>query len=108
MAEIDRCFIKLCLYWLIYFWQLLYLRIKENFIIFDFLITPISVSSKKDIIGDWCSRVPDSTVVEEIIPDMQFSVFVSYVEIYNNYIYDLLDEAPIDPKKTKYAFFDSL
>lgn len=53
-------------------------------------------------IGDWCSKVSDSTVLQELIPDMAFAVFVSYVEIYNNYIYDLLDDTPIDPKKPKY------
>lgn len=57
--------------------------------------------NKKDVIGDWSSRVPDKSVVEEILPDVNFSVFISYVEIYNNYIYDLLDDTPIDPKKTK-------
>lgn len=61
----------------------------------------VKSKNKKDTIGDWCSRIPDSTIVEEIIPDMNFSVFVSYVEIYNNYIYDLLDDTPIDPKRTK-------
>ncbi|XP_048887510.1 kinesin-like protein KIF23 isoform X5 [Brienomyrus brachyistius] len=33
--------------------------------------------------------------------DSSYSVFVSYVEIYNNYIYDLLEEVPIDPIKPK-------
>ena len=28
--------------------------------------------------------------------DMQYAVFVSYVEIYNNYIYDLLDTPKMD------------
>ncbi|CDQ86307.1 unnamed protein product [Oncorhynchus mykiss] len=31
--------------------------------------------------------------------DSSYSVFVSYIEIYNNYIYDLLEEAPYDPIK---------
>ncbi|XP_042600009.1 kinesin-like protein KIF23 isoform X2 [Cyprinus carpio] len=33
--------------------------------------------------------------------DSSYSVFVSYIEIYNNYIYDLLEETPIDPIKPK-------
>uniref|UniRef100_A0A8C8JXQ3 Kinesin-like protein n=1 Tax=Oncorhynchus tshawytscha TaxID=74940 RepID=A0A8C8JXQ3_ONCTS len=33
--------------------------------------------------------------------DSSYSVFVSYIEIYNNYIYDLLEEAPYDPIKPK-------
>lgn len=35
--------------------------------------------------------------------DSSYSVFVSYIEIYNNYIYDLLEETPFDPIKPKYA-----
>ncbi|XP_051580679.1 kinesin-like protein KIF23 isoform X1 [Myxocyprinus asiaticus] len=31
--------------------------------------------------------------------DSSYSVFVSYIEIYNNYIYDLLEETPFDPIK---------
>ncbi|XP_030621176.1 kinesin-like protein KIF23 [Chanos chanos] len=34
--------------------------------------------------------------------DSSYSVFVSYIEIYNNYIYDLLEEAPFDPIKPKW------
>uniref|UniRef100_A0A672SPW1 Kinesin-like protein n=1 Tax=Sinocyclocheilus grahami TaxID=75366 RepID=A0A672SPW1_SINGR len=33
--------------------------------------------------------------------DSSYSVFVSYIEIYNNYIYDLLEETPIDLIKPK-------
>ncbi|XP_059362513.1 kinesin-like protein KIF23 isoform X2 [Carassius carassius] len=33
--------------------------------------------------------------------DTSYSVFVSYIEIYNNYIYDLLEETHIDPIKPK-------
>ncbi|XP_059421015.1 kinesin-like protein KIF23 isoform X5 [Carassius carassius] len=33
--------------------------------------------------------------------DSSYSVFVSYIEIYNNYIYDLLEETPFDPIKPK-------
>ncbi|XP_058502034.1 kinesin-like protein KIF23 isoform X1 [Solea solea] len=34
--------------------------------------------------------------------DSSYSVFVSYIEIYNNYIYDLLEEAPEDVIKPKW------
>ena len=30
--------------------------------------------------------------VEDVDQDCRYAVFVSYVEIYNNYVYDLLDE----------------
>ncbi|XP_065063889.1 kinesin-like protein KIF23 isoform X2 [Rhopilema esculentum] len=36
-------------------------------------------------------RVPDSTTLP-IDDDRNYAVFISYVEIYNNFIYDLLDE----------------
>jgi len=32
----------------------------------------------------------------DVDEDYNYSVFVSYVEIYNNYIYDLLEELPYD------------
>lgn len=38
---------------------------------------------------------------EGVDEDSCYSVFVSYIEIYNNYIYDLLEEAPIDPIRHK-------
>nr|CAB3259096.1 kinesin-like protein KIF23 [Phallusia mammillata] len=34
---------------------------------------------------------------ENINPDCRYAVFVSYVEIYNDYIYDLLGEVQLDP-----------
>ncbi|KAH0620126.1 hypothetical protein JD844_014751, partial [Phrynosoma platyrhinos] len=46
-------------------------------------------------------NVQDNCKVDEVDEDNVYSVFVSYIEIYNNYIYDLLDEAPIDPTKPK-------
>uniref|UniRef100_A0A7M4DXK4 Kinesin-like protein KIF23 n=2 Tax=Crocodylus porosus TaxID=8502 RepID=A0A7M4DXK4_CROPO len=46
-------------------------------------------------------NVQDHCKVEEVDEDSVYSVFVSYVEIYNNYIYDLLEEIPYDPIKPK-------
>ncbi|KAJ7311184.1 hypothetical protein JRQ81_006792 [Phrynocephalus forsythii] len=46
-------------------------------------------------------NLEDNCKVDEIEEDNVYSVFVSYVEIYNNYIYDLLDETPFDPTKPK-------
>nr|XP_033776322.1 kinesin-like protein KIF23 isoform X8 [Geotrypetes seraphini] len=39
---------------------------------------------------------------EEVDEDSVYSVFVSYIEIYNNYTYDLLEEIPFDPIKPKW------
>nr|XP_046249058.1 kinesin-like protein KIF23 isoform X2 [Scatophagus argus] len=38
---------------------------------------------------------------ENVDEDCCYSVFVSYIEVYNNYIYDLLEDAPFDPIKPK-------
>ncbi|KAM9816942.1 kinesin-like protein KIF23 [Neosynchiropus ocellatus] len=38
---------------------------------------------------------------ENVDEDTCYSVFVSYVEIYNNYIYDLLHESPVDPVRAR-------
>lgn len=42
-------------------------------------------------------RTSDPTRVDDIDDGNIFSVFVSYVEIYNNYVYDLLEDVPHDP-----------
>ena len=36
----------------------------------------------------------DPTVVDTVEDDNNYAVFVSYIEIYNNYVYDLLEELP--------------
>uniref|UniRef100_A0A3P8PZ94 Kinesin-like protein n=1 Tax=Astatotilapia calliptera TaxID=8154 RepID=A0A3P8PZ94_ASTCA len=38
---------------------------------------------------------------ENVDEDGCYGVFVSYIEIYNNYIYDLLEDAPYDPIRPK-------
>ncbi|NXU75432.1 KIF23 protein, partial [Oreotrochilus melanogaster] len=47
-------------------------------------------------------NVQDHCKVEEVDEDNVYSVFVSYIEIYNNYIYDLLEEVPFEPIKPKW------
>ncbi|XP_044210445.1 kinesin-like protein KIF23 isoform X5 [Thunnus albacares] len=39
---------------------------------------------------------------ENVDDDCCYSVFVSYIEVYNNYIYDLLEDAPFDPIRPKW------
>ena len=46
-------------------------------------------------------RPEEACRAEGVDEDSSYSVFVSYIEIYNNYIYDLLEEAPVDPLKAK-------
>ncbi|XP_073509589.1 kinesin-like protein KIF23 isoform X6 [Phyllobates terribilis] len=47
-------------------------------------------------------NIEDGCKVAEVDEDSVYSTFVSYIEIYNNYIYDLLEEVPIDPIKPKW------
>nr|XP_060630012.1 kinesin-like protein KIF23 isoform X2 [Anolis sagrei ordinatus] len=66
-------------------------------------------SSKRQIdpeIADMIN-VQDNCKAGEIDEDNVYSVFVSYIEIYNNYIYDLLDETLIDPTKPKWNTCDT-
>uniref|UniRef100_A0A1B6F0N8 Kinesin-like protein n=1 Tax=Cuerna arida TaxID=1464854 RepID=A0A1B6F0N8_9HEMI len=42
--------------------------------------------------SDWLNRVPEETKIEDIDEDNMYAVFVTYVEIYNNCVYDLLDD----------------
>ncbi|XP_037092090.1 kinesin-like protein KIF23 [Pollicipes pollicipes] len=47
------------------------------------------------------TRVPEISQVSGLDEDNAYAVFVSYVEIYNNYVYDLLEEvAPENMKKS--------
>lgn len=39
----------------------------------------------------------ETTKLSNVEEDNQYAVFISYVEIYNNYIYDLLEELQFDP-----------
>lgn len=46
---------------------------------------------------DYSQRDRDPSKVLDIDEDSNYAVFVSFIEIYNNYIYDLLEELPYDP-----------
>ena len=43
------------------------------------------------------SRITDQSLVQGIVEDNSYSVFISYFEIYNNYMYDLLDDTSDTP-----------
>ncbi|XP_067827430.1 kinesin-like protein KIF23 isoform X8 [Heptranchias perlo] len=45
--------------------------------------------------------VPEHCKADGVDEDSVYSLFVSYIEIYNNYLYDLLEELPPDPIKPK-------
>ncbi|XP_045129221.1 kinesin-like protein KIF23 isoform X1 [Portunus trituberculatus] len=43
---------------------------------------------------DNSQRIPDTSRIDSMDEDNVYSVFVSYIEIYNNYLYDLLEDLP--------------
>ncbi|NXJ83046.1 KIF23 protein, partial [Trogon melanurus] len=70
----------------------------------DAVPVPKTPSAKRQIDPEFADmiNVQDHCKVEEVDEDNVYSVFVSYIEIYNNYIYDLLEEAPFEPIKPKW------
>ncbi|ELW67917.1 Kinesin-like protein KIF23 [Tupaia chinensis] len=64
---------------------------------------PKTLSSKQQVDPEFAViiNIQEFCKAEEIDEDGVYGVFVSYVEIYNNYIYDLLEEVPFDPIKPK-------
>ncbi|XP_045386672.1 kinesin-like protein KIF23 isoform X5 [Lemur catta] len=64
---------------------------------------PKTPSSKRQIDPEFADMitVQEFCKAEEVDEDSVYGVFVSYIEIYNNYIYDLLEEVPFDPIKPK-------
>lgn len=46
-------------------------------------------------------KLEEAYKTDDVDEDSSYSVFVSYIEIYNNYIYDLLEETQEDAIKPK-------
>ncbi|XP_026711776.1 kinesin-like protein KIF23 [Athene cunicularia] len=69
----------------------------------DAMPVPKTPSGKRQVDPEFADMInmQDHCKVEEVDEDNVYSVFVSYIEIYNNYIYDLLEEAPFEPIKPK-------
>ncbi|XP_029910080.1 kinesin-like protein KIF23 isoform X1 [Myripristis murdjan] len=63
--------------------------------------TPSSKQKPEPEFGDMI-KPEEACKADGVDEDSSYSVFVSYIEIYNNYIYDLLEEAPYDPIKPKW------
>ncbi|XP_072551203.1 kinesin-like protein KIF23 isoform X1 [Salminus brasiliensis] len=65
---------------------------------------PKTPSSRQKVDPEFADMISpeDACKSEGVDEDSSYSVFVSYIEIYNNYIYDLLEEAPFDPIKPKW------
>ncbi|XP_038002836.1 kinesin-like protein KIF23 isoform X1 [Motacilla alba alba] len=68
------------------------------------LPTPKTPAGKRQLDPEFADMiaVQDRCRAEEVDEDNVYGVFVSYIEIYNNYIYDLLEEAPCDSIKPKW------
>ncbi|XP_030354084.1 kinesin-like protein KIF23 isoform X6 [Strigops habroptila] len=69
----------------------------------DAMPIPKTPSGKRQIDPEFADmiNVQDHCKAEEVDEDNVYGVFVSYIEIYNNYIYDLLEETPFEPIKPK-------
>ncbi|NWX92773.1 KIF23 protein, partial [Nothoprocta pentlandii] len=70
----------------------------------DAMPVPKTPSGKRQIDPEFADmiNVQDHCKAEEVDEENVYSVFVSYIEIYNNYIYDLLEESPFDTIKPKW------
>ncbi|XP_074248840.1 kinesin-like protein KIF23 isoform X4 [Saimiri boliviensis] len=68
------------------------------------MLNPKTPSSKRQVDPEFADMitVKEFCKAEEVDEDSVYGVFVSYIEIYNNYIYDLLEEVPFDPIKPKW------
>lgn len=64
---------------------------------------PKTPSSKRQADPEFADmiNVQEFCKAEEVDEDSVYGVFVSYIEIYNNYLYDLLEEVQFDPIKPK-------
>ena len=54
-------------------------------------------SDSEENLWNGSPRLHDTTAVSDAEEDNNYAVFVSYVQIYNNYIYDLLEDLSFDP-----------
>ncbi|XP_029420894.1 kinesin-like protein KIF23 isoform X5 [Nannospalax galili] len=65
---------------------------------------PKTPSSKRQVDPEFADmiNVQEFCKAEEVDEDSVYGIFVSYIEIYNNYIYDLLEEVQFDPIKPKW------
>ncbi|XP_034039004.1 kinesin-like protein KIF23 [Thalassophryne amazonica] len=62
--------------------------------------TPLARHKADPVFADMISA-EEVCQAETVDEDCCYSVFVSYIEIYNNYIYDLLEDAPFDSTRPK-------
>ncbi|MCI4379230.1 hypothetical protein PGIGA_G00225470 [Pangasianodon gigas] len=65
---------------------------------------PKTPSSRQRVDPEFADMISpeEASKADGVDEDSSYSVFVSYIEIYNNYIYDLLEETPFDPIRPKW------
>ena len=88
---------------LIIYWHFIYLFSEFCIFIyvFFFLLFRYETTSNSQ---DNSDRIPDTSKVPSLDEDNVYSIFVSFIEIYNNYIYDLLEDIS-ETNMTKYVDF---
>nr|XP_057944617.1 kinesin-like protein KIF23 isoform X2 [Doryrhamphus excisus] len=66
-------------------------------------LVPKTPSSRQKADPEFADMIgpEEACKADNVDEDCCYSIFVSYVEIYNNYIYDLLEDAPFDPIRPK-------
>ncbi|XP_061414394.1 kinesin-like protein KIF23 isoform X7 [Lethenteron reissneri] len=67
--------------------------------------TPKSTTSRSKVDTEFAEiiTVEEHCKAEGVDEDSAYSVLVSYIEIYNNYIFDLLEDVVVDPIRPKWA-----
>ncbi|RWS29160.1 kinesin-like protein KIF23, partial [Leptotrombidium deliense] len=63
--------------------------------------TPKIRKKENDENKEWEKREKENDVLELVNVNNSYAVFISYVEIYNNYVYDLLDDSMGDQLKLR-------
>jgi kinesin family protein 23 len=56
---------------------------------------------RKDSDTDLPQRAADTTKIDNVEEDNMYAVFVTYVEVYNNSVYDLLEDIPEDTIRSR-------
>ncbi|XP_049574307.1 kinesin-like protein KIF23 isoform X2 [Syngnathus scovelli] len=66
-------------------------------------LVPKTPSSRQKADPEFADMISpqEACKAENVDEDCCYSILVSYVEVYNNYIYDLLEDAPFDPIRPK-------
>lgn len=56
---------------------------------------------RKDSDTDLPQRLADTTKIGSVDEDNMYAVFITYVEVYNNAVYDLLEDIPEDTVRSR-------